>query len=250
MLKVYIIRRTILEIIREVSITDNDIYAMSISKDYIIINYNYMGLRLYDKELKFVKDIVFSQELIVYSVYTSILNNNVVIIDAENSKLYILIIGIDNYELLEINQDNVFSEYFMVENSNFLLAKENIVYKYSYKTGNLINTYVMQDWSIIFNCQNEFLFRRNNKIFYKRNCVEYLLAYEYREGVFYKVFNEVFVEYDESKLKIYRKTNLIDTYLCEESFIIRTVNYCEGRIIVLLNKKSILNVSTICQIKI
>jgi len=109
MLKVYIIRRTILEIIREVSITDNDIYVMSISKDFIIINYNYMGLRLYDKELKFVKDIVFSQELIVYSVYASILNNNVVIIDAENSKLYILIIGIDYYELLEINQDNVFS---------------------------------------------------------------------------------------------------------------------------------------------
>ncbi|EAF3225926.1 hypothetical protein CSI68_15225, partial [Listeria monocytogenes] len=165
---------------KSITITENDIYEIGATKDYLIINDNYTGIVVYDKECNRKCNIKIDENLMIYQFYTSLLNNFVVIFDAENEKLYV--VNLLNHTVKNIDTDTmIFDNYYFVDGDNFILKEDLVEYTLSFEKAKIIKMRVISKTDkqfLIGNSQDEKVFRdEKGRIYYsdeKQNRVELL----------------------------------------------------------------------------
>ncbi|EAC9052530.1 hypothetical protein KW11_09670 [Listeria monocytogenes] len=231
---------------KSITITENDIYEIGATKDYLIINDNYTGIVVYDKECNRKCKIKIAENLMIYQIYTSLLNNFVVIFDAENEKLYV--VNLLNHTVENMDTDTViFDNYYFVDGDNFILKEGLMEYTLSFEKAKIIKMRVSSKTDkqfLIGNSQDEKVFRdEKGRIYYsdeKQNRVE-LLDNNEIEG-FIATNKKNILIYDELKLLIYKNLHFKEKYRIPEGFMLRKALFLTEEILVLLlnEKKNIL----------
>ena len=104
--------------VKRIKLKENDVYSMSESKDYLILNNKYNGLTLYDSGLNFIKNITIAEDLMVYEIYSSRFDNRIVIFDAENQMLYFIDLNKVSH-VISVSTEVIFLNFFKFDNNNF-----------------------------------------------------------------------------------------------------------------------------------
>lgn len=241
--------KLIRELIKRVVIKDNDVYALSVSKQFIIINNNYSGLLIYDLKLNFIKKIEISKELMIYQVYSSANSDRIVISDAEHYKLYALDLSKAS-DVVLINTDRIFLEYYMLNHDVFILRDRNFEYHFSFIGGNEISCkpYKYQHVLVMNNIQ--ILIEENRELYLLQEDEKTRIKREYNDDWFYVISDDYIIEYDEKFIKIVPKR--LDEMCISSKFgwIFREVLLNDGILTILINSKADTKESQILQYKI
>lgn len=157
-----------LQLEKELFLYDNDVYVLGLTKEYIVVNHNYKGIKYYDHNLRFLKQLSFQDEIIIYQLYASLNDNNIVILDVENEKMHIIKLDGRNDDIISIVQKEIFKNYFYSYDDYFELKKQGIVYKFSYYNGLLLEKRDSIYGNILDNNQDEFIYCIENRIIYHK----------------------------------------------------------------------------------
>ncbi|MBC2256438.1 hypothetical protein HCB46_13370 [Listeria ivanovii] len=240
---------------KSMDIVNNDIYEMGTTKDYIIINDNYTGIVVYNKECNKECNIKIDENLMIYQLYTSLLNNFVVIFDAENEKLYVVDLLKRTVENLDTNK-TIFDNYYFVDNDNFILKAKLMQYTLSFERTKIIKIKVFSEKDkklLIANSQAEEVFRDEKGRIYYNHAKKYMAELMDNNVIdsFVSINKKNVLIYDELKLLTYKNLKFKEEYKIPNEFSLRKALFLTEEVLVLLlnEKKNILNSRIqVCQI--
>ncbi|MBC2163655.1 hypothetical protein [Listeria booriae] len=226
---------------RSLELNNNDTYELGITKDYIVVNDGYTGIIVYDKQFNKQNVIKVADDLMIYHLYTSLVNNFVVIFDAEKEQLYVADLLLDTVESV-VATDGIYSVYYYVEAENFRLRIGQVEYALSYKKiekrGKRITNETKQ--SLLANFQDELVFGDSEGNIYYRNEKVWKEDKHNNETMdkFVAVNQDELLIYDEVDMFIYTKSGVKNIFKTPHDFTIRKAFFKEARsIIILLNSK-------------
>ncbi|MCD2223417.1 hypothetical protein LAX75_01820 [Listeria cossartiae] len=230
---------------KSIAIANNDIYEIGVTKDYIIINDNYTGIVVYDKKCNRKCSIKIDENLMIYQLYTSLLNNFVVIFDAENEKMYVVNLLNRTVENLDIDEV-IFGDYYFVNADNFILRAASMEYTFSFEKPRIIKISVFSrtdNYFLMANSQEENVFRsEKGSIYYnyEENMVE-LLGNNAIDNLV-SINQKNILIYDELILLTYENLRFKEEYKIPDEFSLRRALFSTEKILVLLlnEKKDIL----------
>lgn len=223
--------------INHLSINKNDVYAMCKTKNYIIMNNNYEGLKVYNNKLVFITDIKISNDFVIYQIYGSLLNDIIVMIDEENQKQYIIKIKENGTEIKTISQNLVFSSYYYIERENFVLRNYDTTFKFSLYDGREVERFTCEPKIICSNFQDEILFIEDELIFYENSNLKKRMLFQNDIMSRYVVYKQIIVRYTENEIFIYNHFNLQDKIVFNQSVCIANVSFGINSLFVLLYDK-------------
>ncbi|MBC2370339.1 hypothetical protein HBP99_17195 [Listeria booriae] len=226
---------------RSLELNNNDTYELGITKDYIVVNDGYTGIIVYDKQFNKQNVIKVADDLMIYHLYTSLVNNFVVIFDAEKEHLYVADLFLDTVESV-VATDGIYSVYYYVEAENFRLRIGQVEYALSYKKiekrGIRITNETKQ--SLLANFQDELVFGDSEGNIYYKNEKVWQEDKHNNETMdkFVAVNQDELLIYDEVDMFIYNKSGVKNIFKTPHGFTIRKAFFKEaGSIIILLNSK-------------
>lgn len=111
-------------------INNNDTYILTVTKDFVVINNAYNGLLVYDKELNFIKKIKLSEDFVVYQLFSSSLNNWIIVQDVENEVLYSIETSIE--KVIQIYFKDIFYHYYFCEQNRAILKTSQNTYTFDF----------------------------------------------------------------------------------------------------------------------
>jgi hypothetical protein len=111
--------------IDELIVSNNDIYILNNSKDYIIINDNYEGLILLDHALCSLEKIFIFKGIHIYYLYQKYNDNNVLIYSPENEEMIFVDTNTKEHVVIKICTDNVYSPIYYWSDNIFLMVTFN-----------------------------------------------------------------------------------------------------------------------------
>ncbi|WP_206911733.1 hypothetical protein IGL98_002475 [Enterococcus sp. DIV0840] len=219
----------------EKNIMKNDVYILKTTQNYIILNDNYEGLIVLDKNLNFSKKIYVAEDLFIYQAYSSELNDYVVIQDVENDILYS--INIETNDIKKRNWKDIFSIYYYVEQEQFSLNSKKTKYQFFYNELNEVVYFKEElvNGTILSNCQETILYNtKTNELNYNDKVIQSPPTKVEQ----YKVDKDLILSYSEKYLYVFFQGNWNLLYEAEEQFSIRECSFSLGLIYVLVNNKS------------
>lgn len=113
----------------EYHVINNDIYVLEYMHDHIIINDNYAGLLILDKNLKVTNTQTFHEYFSIYRIYTSCNKKQLLVYNADDTNF--LIISLDTQiikKVLATDTDIIFSPTYYWDNQLILTASPNKFY--------------------------------------------------------------------------------------------------------------------------
>lgn len=226
---------------RSLELNSNDTYELGITKDYIVVNDGYTGIIVYDKQFNKQNVIKVADDLMIYHLYTSLVNNFVVIFDAEKEQLYVADLLLDTVESV-VATDGIYSVYYYVEAENFRLRIGQVEHALSYKKIEKrgIRTTNETKQSLLANFQDELVFGDSEGNIYYKNEKVWKEDKHNNETMdkFVAVNQDELLIYDEADMFIYTKSGVKNIFKTPHSFTIRKAFFKEaGSIIILLNSK-------------
>lgn len=97
-----------------ITIFDSDTYAIAKSKNYVIINDGYQGVRVLDNDLKPVTSLCFECALYIYKMFATLKHDKIVIFDAESEALYVVDLLENKRSITRVNSTTIFFGLFLV----------------------------------------------------------------------------------------------------------------------------------------
>ncbi|MHC5217937.1 hypothetical protein ACYSNR_14850 [Enterococcus sp. LJL128] len=216
-------------------IENNDVYALAVTKKYIVINSNYKGLTVFDKNFSFVTEIDVDEELVIYQMYASTLNDYVIIQDLENETLYS--VEVKNKKIVKMQCTTFFMQNYYVDGSRFRLMDGEKNYFFTYD--NLLFTveeHSVNGLTYLTNNQEETIYRDYEKIIYDDGKMKKELLYN-SKGYFYSIKDKKIIKYDEEELYLWENDEWILLYEAESSYSIRQCILENERCYFLINNK-------------
>ncbi|MGC6768917.1 hypothetical protein [Enterococcus sp. LJL51] len=216
-------------------IENNDVYALAVTKKYIVINSNYKGLTVFDKNFSFVTEIDVDEELVIYQMYASTLNDYVIIQDLENETLYS--VEVKNKKIVKMQCTTFFMQNYYVDGSRFRLMDGEKNYFFTYD--NLLFTveeHSVNGLTYLTNNQEEIIYRDYEKIIYDDGKMKKELLYN-SKGYFYSIKDKKIIKYDEEELYLWENDEWILLYEAESSYSIRQCILENERCYFLINNK-------------
>ncbi|MGX7149032.1 hypothetical protein [Enterococcus ureasiticus] len=221
---------------------ENDVYILKITQNYVVLNDNYEGLIVLDKNLNFNKKIHIDDDFFIYQAYSSELNDYIIVQDMESDILYS--INIETNSVRKINLETIFSTYYYVENDMFSLFSKGKKYEFTYDelkemksyNENLIDRNILSNWqeNILYNTKsNELIY--NNKVIHNP-------PVKVEE---YKINSNLILSYSEKYLCSYCQGEWILLYEVGDKYSIRECTGSSKYIYVLVNDKSDVNESLV-----
>ncbi|MCJ1993056.1 hypothetical protein GYN24_00425 [Lactococcus piscium] len=241
--------KLIRELIKRVVIKDNDVYALSVSKQFIIINNNYSGLLIYDLKLNFIKKIEISKELMIYELYSSKIDDKIVIFDGEHQKLYILDLYLES-NIVSIDRDEIFLNYFKSCKNSFMLRDNKFEYQFSFTKGNEISCKPYKYQHVLFMNNTQILIEEKRELYLLQEDEKTRIKREYHDDWFYVISDDYIIEYDEKFIKIVPKTLDEMCISSKSGWTFREVLLNDGILTILINSKADAKESQILQYKI
>lgn len=226
-------------------IEGNDVYVMGITKDYLVINSNYCGIVVFSKELSFVKTIEIDEDLVIYQLFSSPINNYLVVQDIENEKLYS--IDLETMNVVRIEWDIIMINYYDVQNECFNVHSKNSSYQFKYQKLVLQSREELSlDSEIVLtNNQKDIVSMDDQKeVIYKDHVID---RFEESIGE-YKLGENSIYKFSETELFIYDKKEWKMILEVKKEQAIRSIAISKQTIYVLLNNKSDANESEIKQL--
>lgn len=222
---------------KEISISDNDVYVLAQSQNYFVINYNYEGIKIYNYDLQYIDSLVFKNEIVVYQIFSTLLNDKIVISDVENEKLFIIDLNNKVKNIVETNRDEIFLEHFIVHDNYFSVRDSEYVYNISFTDGNEISRNNYQYANILANNQLEQIYEAEGELFYVKDFKQEKLNVGYVFDRFYSVCNGIILEYGGREIIVRDLSNVIKKIEIDKRWEIRKAIIREKSFLILLNSK-------------
>ena len=239
----------------EIRILNNDIYMMKKTKNYLVVNNNYIGIDLYDNNLKYVKTVKLDQDVSFYSIFSSILNNNIIMFDYDNySNWYLINLDSNPVKIIKKNIQDTFgnssdeafyypNNYKIINEKMFILKNSKFFYVISYDDGIIIEKRKNDDKTVCLAlCNDAGIFIENNEVIYKNKSFSKKLQNCYTGDEIYELYNDKIIRYNENNIFLYNLNGEIlfkDFVNLEKEFSIRQVCIYSDEIFVLTGSKTI-----------
>jgi hypothetical protein len=230
---------------KEKEISNNDVYKLIIAKDFLIINDNYNGLRVFDLDLNNKYEIKINDDLVITNSYSSELNNFVILNDYENSQMHIINVNETGGNNISIQNKKLFTEYYYVKEEDFYLNDYTQTYLFNYLTGEQKESIMTSKNNILYNSQDDELLLIDNKLVVKLNNKMKESSIIFKDNMNYKIFKDYIIELGEKFFNIYYENKIIEIFHSLTNYIIRDVNIKNGLIYILLNDITHINKSVI-----
>lgn len=121
--------------INERIFSNNDIYILNNSKDYIFINENYQGLILFNHGLQVLEEIFIFQDLHMYHVYQKYNGCNLLIYSPEEDQMIFINLKTKKHEVIKIVTDEIFSSaYYWKDNILLMVGCDGGFYKLCFES--------------------------------------------------------------------------------------------------------------------
>ncbi|AQY51480.1 hypothetical protein PWEIH_14891 [Listeria weihenstephanensis FSL R9-0317] len=228
-----------MSIVKYMDIQNHDVYQMGATKDFIIINNGYTGIMIYDKELNIQKTMVIASELLISNIYSSLLNNFVVLLDAENEKLYVVNLMEETITSIDTN-NKIFNDYYFVDSDRFSLRAGDKAYTFLYESVDVIDFTEVSRQFLLANYQDEeVICNEFGEIFYSiHGGANRLIKGVLGHDKIATVQDGNVMIYDEEQLFVYSDFILKRKQDVPPDYSYRKVVFLEdGSFIVLLNRK-------------
>ncbi|MGX7047944.1 hypothetical protein RU86_GL000618 [Lactococcus piscium] len=222
---------------KKIRYRDNDIYSLSESKRFFIINDNYKGLVLYDLNFNFIKKISISEELLIYELYTSKIDDKIVIFDGEHQKLYILDLYLES-NIVSIDRDEIFLNYFKSCKNSFMLRDNKFEYQFSFDTGQEVSRIQYKYEHILSMNENKILIEKNNKLYIIKDKSESYLDKIYIDDVFYIISKNYLITFNEECLFVELKKFRKQIISINPNYLLRKVLINDDILTILMDSKN------------
>jgi len=203
-----------------------------------MINNNYLGISIYDKDFNFLQSIDLDEDLLVYKIYSSSLNNYAILLDVDNEHMYIINIQSNTSITKKIQNNNIFSDYYFVEKENFFLRNFEYEYCYSYTEGKLLSTFQNFHNNVLCNYQDQQIHKAKNRIIYCSGGIEKDISINYFESYRFLIEDGRIFAFDESAIYTYQGDKLKRIWSSDHFYTIRSVSLADGKVYILLNSKT------------
>jgi hypothetical protein len=223
-------------------IMENDVYILKITQNYVVLNDNYEGLIVLDKNLNFNKKIHVDDDFFIYQAYSSELNDYIIVQDMESDILYS--INIETNNVRKINCETIFSTYYYVENDMFSLCSKGEKYEFTYDELKEMKSYreKLIDRDILSNWQESILYyTKSNELTYNDKVIKNPPGKV--EG--YRINSNLILSYSEKYLYSYSQGEWTLLYEVGDKYSIRECIASSKNIYVLVNDKSDVNESLV-----
>ena len=223
--------------IAEKLIDDNDVYVFAKTKDFFVINFNYQGLLVFDRCFQAKRCLRVGSEFFVYSLFSSLDDNRLVISDAENDKMYIIDLGKKDDPIIQMDNEKIFLHYYIAGRDEFTLADSMYTYSFSYRNGDMVSRTQYNREGTFLRYHDEELYSCKQKMFYRRNSKLIELPFAFECGHLYDVQKGIVSRYDEKRIELYRKAVIIGSVSIENGWALRQVCVDDDRAYLLVNNK-------------
>jgi hypothetical protein len=225
-----------MQLAKKIFISDNDIYIMSQSKDFIIINDDYKGIEIYDSDLNYVKSVAINNELMISQIYSTELNNMIVIFDAESEKLFIVNLDKTEDNVVEKSRAEHFLDYFISYDDYFTICDSKNAYDISFEDGKEIARHKCEFVNILAWNQREQLYEINGRVFYGKDSKQKKLSVKY-DDKFYSIYDGIILEYNEQEIIVRGLPDSISKISVDDKWEVRKAIIGKNSCIVLLNNR-------------
>ena len=223
-------------------ITENDVYVLSVTKKYLVINNNYEGLIVFDKQFNFIKKIYVNDELLIYHSYSSVMNDYIIIHDTDNEILYS--INVSTETIASTACEHIFNLYYYVNNDMFYLVEKAKIFEFDYLDLQIINTHKndFKDTTLLSNFQQKSLALDNSKKLIYDNAKIVSPPEDINN---YVMNSNTIIGYTEDNIYIYINNIWKHLYRSEEIMSIRSCDLDQDSLFILLNSKTDVLVSNV-----
>lgn len=225
-------------------INNSDVYALGVTKNYVVINDDYTGVSVLDKELSFIKNIVIDTDgdFMIYQLFSTELNDYIVIQDIETEKIYS--INLETNQTAELKWDIILTDFYCVEGDSFYLKSKKNICLFNYETLKLVSESELEvtNQVLLVNCQKDLLFLDDkNRMIYNSEIID-----DFGEGDYeYKIEGAYVIRYSEKNIYLHSNNHWQSSFEVREGYSIRTCLISFQKIYVLLNNKEDINESEI-----
>ena len=230
-----------------IEIENNDVYVLGITKNYIVVNNNYNGLVVLDRDFSYLKNIDIDEDIVIYQLFSSEMNDYVIIQDIESETLYSIDIITD--EILQVNWKLIFDNYYYVQKDTFYLKSKNSQYLFDYQNlePKLQKETKDNNNIILASSQEDILYLKNtNEITYKDKIIEVSGDHDYGYGI---EKNHI-IKYSEEVLYLFSKDSWHPIFKVKEDHSIRKCVISFEYVYVLLNNKMDVSKSEIQKVRL
>lgn len=227
-----------MKILDKIEIEDNDVYILAQSKNYLVINSNHSGLDIYDFEFRFIKTVKISEELLIYNLYSSKNDDQVVVFDGENKKLFLVDLN-NSSVIIQMDREEVFLNWFDSGDGWFALRNGKNEFRFSSKTGEELSCKPYCWVNNLSYKDGDFLFEKDERLYISRDNTKRRVSQKYDQTKHYNFSQNYIVVYDEDNFIV--KGNHIDmkfTISDKSNWTIREILVGEESLILLLNDKT------------
>lgn len=116
--------------IRNITINNQDMYFFKKTQDYIIINYLYKGISVYDNDLNFIKTIMIIDDLLIHDAYVAFNGSCILLYCPENQTFIWINIETSDFSIIKLHEfaETIFSRiYWWLDDNEIIVTdyKEN-----------------------------------------------------------------------------------------------------------------------------
>lgn len=188
-------------------IDNNDSYFLEISKDYIIVNNDYEGIRVYDLEFNFQYNMIISKELFVYKSLGNSLSNNIVLYDNESNVVYFINLDTKKLNKFELEKNSIIYNHYFYETEDTIEIESNQYHIQFLKKTELVERQEkLLLPTFLSNYQDIFLTKDDCKLFLGTKSESSCLNIQYSEDMYYYNSKENVLCYNTNHLIV------LDTY--------------------------------------
>lgn len=185
----------------EKTVDNNDSYFLEISKDYIIVNDNYEGIRVYDFDFNQQYKMIINKDLFVYKSLGSGLSNNIVLYDNESNVVYFINLNTKKLNKFELEKESIIYNQYFYETEETIEIESNHYHIQFHKKSELVEQQEkLLSQGYLSNYQDILLTKDDCKLFLGMKSESQCLNIQYREDMYYYNTREYVLCYNENHL--------------------------------------------------